>query len=292
MLGRALIERLTPAHRLVGLSRHPPVVAAASIRHLACDLSRRDAAGILAAETPDAIIHAAAMSDVDGCQREPEAARLGNVEATATVVEAARRSGAYLIAVSTDYVFDGTQGTAYRETDAPHPTSVYGQTKLAAEERVKTLPAGRWAIVRTSTLFGPGRPSFIDGIIARAARGEAVAAFRDQTTSPTYAIDLAGAMAALLDRVNASSPPSGILHAVNRGWCTRVAFAQHVLSVLGYPPTLVTPVALADQQLPAPRPTMAALATDRWSEVFGWELPTWQDAVKRYLAWHHTHSTR
>ena len=230
------------------------------------------------------------MSNVDECERQPEAAWSGNVEATATVVEAARRCGAYVVAMSTDYVFDGATDRAYTETDAPHPVSVYGRTKWEAEERVKALP-GRWAILRTSTLYGPARPSFIDGIIARAARGEAITAFHDQTTSPTYAVDLAGAIAGLIDRLQAPSVPAGILHAVNRGWCTRVAFAQYVLSVLGYSPALVTPVALAEQRLPARRPVMAALATQRWSEVFGWALPTWQDAVRRHLAWHQAHST-
>lgn len=283
MLGRALVERLRLSHEVVGVARHAASVGG-NPRQVACDLSRPEAADALCALAPAVIVHAAAMSDVDGCERQPEDARRGNVAATERVVESALRSRAYLIAISTDYVFDGTKGAPYTEEDAPHPLSVYGRSKWEGEERVRRLP-GRWAILRTSTLFGPGRPGFIDRVAACARRGEPVSAFRDQATSPTYAPDLADAVARLIERMGGEALPSGLFHLTNAGWCTRLQFAQHVLSVLGYASSLARPAALAEAALPAPRPPMAALDNTRWKETFGWQLRPWQDAVKQHLAW-------
>ena len=293
MLGRALRERLGSAHTLIGVARHvtaDPTTA----RHLACDLSDPASAALISAERPDAIIHAAAMSNVDECERHPDDARRGNADAAATAATAAAQSGAYLVAISTDYVFDGEQGRPYTEEDAPHPMSAYGRSKQEGEARVRRL-ARRWVILRTSTLYGPGRAAFVDGIAERAARGETIPAFQDQTTSPTYTRDLADAIARLLERLNVTTPsaePAGVFHVTNQGSCTREEFARYVLSVLGYPTTLIQPVAMRSAALPAPRPRLSAMDNRRWHQEFGWQLRPWPEAVRDYLTWKRQHSTR
>ncbi len=290
MLGRALLERLAIAHTLVGVARHIPRESPPQVRHLVCDLAQPQTAVMISAERPDVIVHATAMSNVDECERHPADAQRGNTDAAAHAATAAAQCGAHLIAISTDYVFDGEKGSAYTEEDAPHPVSAYGRSKWEAEQRVRQL-ANRWTILRTSTLYGPGRASFVDSIAARAQRGEAIPAFQDQTTSPTYTRDLADAIAKLVDRVGAAAEPTGVFHVTNQGWCTREEFARYILSVLGYPPNLVKAVPLREVQLPAPRPRLSALENRRWRQEFGWQLRPWQDAVQDYLTWKQTRST-
>ena len=138
---------------------------------------------------PEVIVHAAAMTSVDGCEVDPRGAFLANALGTRNVAQAAARSGAVLVYISTDYVFDGEKGEPYHEFDAPNPISVYGASKLAGEREARTM-APEHLVVRTSWVFGGGR-DFLSGALGRLAAGESVPAIVDLVSTPTYVPHLA-----------------------------------------------------------------------------------------------------
>jgi dTDP-4-dehydrorhamnose reductase len=143
----------------------------------------------LVSAQPEVIIHAAAMTSVDGCEVDPRGAFLANALGTRNVAQAAARSGAVLVYISTDYVFDGEKGEPYHEFDAPNPISVYGASKLAGEHEARTL-APEHLVVRTSWVFGGGK-DFLSGALGRLAAGESVPAIVDLVGTPTYVPHLA-----------------------------------------------------------------------------------------------------
>ena len=249
-----------------------------------CDL--RDAAHTaktVDATRPDAVIHTQAMSDVDRCELEPDLARAMNVEATGNLVRALRGGPAILLYVSTDYVFDGELGKPYDEQDRPNPVSVYGRSKLEGEQAAQRHP--RTLVIRPSTLFGPARMNFCDAIVQALQAGRTIEAFADQTTSPTYAEDMAEAIAAFLPALQqpARWPASRIVHLTNAGTATRVEFAHHVADLLRLSRELVRPIRMADQRRPARRPAYSALTSRELVPLLGKTLRPWTDAVRAYL---------
>ncbi len=285
LLGQALNERLAPTGEVLGLSRHAPTAPQAA-PHEVCDLTdARRTTDLIQGFRPDVVIHTQAFSNVDACEQDPGMADAMNVQATAHVVAASRMTRAQLVYVSTDYVFDGTKGRAYDETDVPNPLSVYGRSKLQGERL--TLDYAEGIVVRPSTLFGPARMNFCDHIVSRVRDGQSVEAFRDQVTSPTYTEDLAegiGELARVLRAQGGSGmPPSRVVHMTNAGSCSRVEFAQRLVDLLGGSRQLIQAIRIADQQRPAPRPACSALTTRYLSAMIGRTLRPWDVALEAYL---------
>lgn len=237
--------------------------------------------------SPDVVIHAQALSDVDQCEREPDVAHAQNVQTIAHLIHALRPHEPLLVHLSTDYVFDGVKGAPYEEGDEPKPISVYGASKLEAEGLV--LGYRRSVVVRPSTLFGPGRMNFCDHIISRLTAKQEVEAFTDQVTSPTYTEDLAIAIgelcAVLLRSWNTQQPR--ILHMANAGAISRVAFATRVADLLGCSRELIQGIPMASQRRPARRPPYSALTTIHLKRVIGRTLRPWDDALQAYLRQRH-----
>ena len=214
---------------------------------------------VIRAAAPNAVVHTAAMTDVDGCERDPEGAWAVNVRGTEYVARACADVGAALVHLSTEYVFDGRAGP-FAETDAPNPLSVYGRTKLESE-RVVAASGARWAVARTTVLFGyaPGvRPNFVLWLLDRLARGEPTAVVADQIGSPTLADNLAEMVLALLQ-----GRAQGVYHTVGASRLGRYAFAQLVAAEFGLDATLLRPISTAELRQPAPRPLDAGLCTVR-----------------------------
>ncbi len=241
------------------------------------DADLRDANRVLQVvrETrPEWIVLAAAYTDVDGCESNPELAFAVNRDGAMNVAAAARQTGARLLFLSSDYVFDGTKTKPYETGDPRNPQSVYGRTKAEAEvEVLKLLP--ECCIARTSWLFGIGGKCFPDTILKLASR-PALDVVNDQRGSPTYTVDLARAIIQLC-RKNAH----GIVHVTNSGNCTWFEFAGAIIQGAG----LTTPVRPASSQQmarPAPRPAYSVLSAASLRN-FGIEMPSWQDALRRYL---------
>ncbi|MFZ0816744.1 MAG: dTDP-4-dehydrorhamnose reductase [Candidatus Sulfotelmatobacter sp.] len=224
---------------------------------------------------PEWIVLAAAYTDVDGCESNSELAFAVNRDGPVNVAAAAKEVGARLLFLSSDYVFDGKSNVPYETGDARNPQSVYGQTKAEAEVKLlESMPD--CCIARTSWLFGAGGKCFPDTILKLAASRPALDVVNDQRGCPTYAVDLARAIAQLC-RKNAS----GIVHVTNAGDCTWFDFAEEIVRGVGLP-TNVRPVSSQQMARPAPRPAYSVLSPARL-QVLGIEMPSWQDALQRYL---------
>ena len=275
LLGQALRARLDAVHEVWGFSRH----IGAAPRQISGDVTDREAVQRAVERIqPHLILHAAAQSDVDRCELEPETARAVHVEATRRLVEAAQRAKARFVYISTDYVFDGLKGSPYTEDDLPHPVSVYAHTKWDGERVVQDSGLS-WLIVRPSTLFGPGRAAFVDRAIQQAEQGVPVTVFADQTTSPSYTVDVAEGLARLLD-----ARAEGIVHLANSGAARRDEFVETALKRWGVN-AIIRKVRLADARLPARRPPNSSLAVSRLTAITGWSPPSWQAALEQHLAW-------
>jgi dTDP-4-dehydrorhamnose reductase len=235
----------------------------------------------LAELRPSLILNAAAYNDVDGSEDAPDAALAVNALAVRTLARVAADLDAALVHYSSDFVFDGTATRPYTEDDEPNPRGVYAASKMLGEWFARD--AGHWHVLRVESLFGiasfPGvrRLGSLDRIIEALAAGRPARVFHDRIVSPSYVADVAAATAALLDR----QAPSGIYHVVNSGHASWLDVAQEIARHVGGVEHIV-PTAVAQLQLPVPRPMFAALSNQRLAKT-AFVMPSWQDALARYL---------
>jgi dTDP-4-dehydrorhamnose reductase len=224
---------------------------------------------------PDWIVLAAAYTDVDGCESNPDLAFAVNRDGPVNVAEAAKRAGAKLLFLSSDYVFDGKNTSPYETEDVRNPQSVYGRSKAEAELRLlELLP--QCCIARTSWLFGTGGKCFPDTILKLATRRPALDVVNDQRGSPTYAVDLSRAIIGLC-----RNEAGGIVHVTNAGNCSWFEFAREIVKGAGLV-TEVRPVSSQQMPRPARRPAYSVLSPKSLHQC-GISMPTWQDALRRYL---------
>lgn len=240
----------------------------------------------LSENRPDVVINTAGYTAVDDAETEPERAQALNGEGPRLLAEAARRRGAAIIHLSTDYVFDGTKETAYVETDPVRPTSVYGRTKLAGELAVAGANP-RHIILRTSWVFSPFGSNFVTTLLAKAKAGTGMKLVADQTGNPTYAPDVAEAIlaiAARVTRLGASHELSGTYHIANSGIATWLDFGRHVLAS-AHPESAgqIEAIASADYPTRAPRPRNATLDCSKLEAAFGIRLRPWNEAADACL---------
>ncbi len=272
MLGRDLAAALSsPQHHelhLLGRSECD-VTDAKTVR--ACFASAR----------PQMVIHAAAYTDVDGCERDPARAMRVNGEGTRHVAQAAAAAGARLIYLSTDYVFDGAKREPYVEDDPANPLNVYGRSKLAGECAVREHSDS--LIVRTSWLFGRHGRHFITAILDRVRRGEPLRVVNDQVGCPTWTRDLARALTALI-----STTARGIVHATGSGVCSWYDFAQAIVDEAAgrsmVPRVPVEASTSAELDRPARRPPYSVLCNRRLQQLGVPALPEWRESLRHFLA--------
>ena len=228
------------------------------------------------ADRPDAIINCAAYNNVDLAEDEPDKALNANAFGVRVLARAAQRSGATLVHYSTDFVFDGRAGRPYVEEDPPNPQSVYAQSKLLGEWFA--LEAPRAFVLRVESLFGgPNAKSSIDRIAQAVGDDREAKVFRDRVVSPSYVVDVAAQTRALLAR---GEP--GLYHCVGTGHATWYEVGLEIARVVGKEKDArLLPVSVAEVSLRAQRPQFAALANAKLSRVV--PVPTWQDALRRYL---------
>jgi dTDP-4-dehydrorhamnose reductase len=241
------------------------------------DISDADAvAAAIRDAAPDIIINCAAFNHVDRAEDEPEHALAVNAFAVRALARAAAAVDAVLVHYSTDFVFDGTSDRPYTEEDRPNPQSVYAQSKLVGEWFAAAAP--RSFILRVESLFG-GRlaKSSIDRIVDAIDGGREAKVFRDRTVSPSYVADVARATQAVVER---GQP--GLYHCVGTGYATWLDVAREVARLMGKArEAKLDPISVDDVSFRAPRPKFAALANDKLQHVV--TMPTWQDALRRYL---------
>ncbi|MGQ9683069.1 MAG: dTDP-4-dehydrorhamnose reductase [Anaerolineae bacterium] len=224
---------------------------------------------------PSVVVHAAAMTNVDQCELEPDAAYRVNALGTQSVALACQRCDASMVYISTGYVFDGTKGSPYLEYDPPAPQSVYARSKLAGECITQAL-LKRFYIVRIDRLFAPGARNFVETVLRLARERGALAMVTDEIGSPTYAPDLADALAHLLQ-----SELYGIYHLTNSGTCSRYQWALETLRLAGLSGVPVTPT--VNYQRPAPVPKVLELRNLCAASLLGITLRPWQQALAAYF---------
>ena len=247
---------------------------------LAVDLADASAVEtLLETARPDVVIHAAACTDVDGIERDPERGRLGNEVATSNLARAAAARDAYLLSVSTDMVFPGDGGAPYAEDASTRPISVYGASKLAAEEAVRAAnPA--FGIGRTAWLYGGAGKHFPRTVLTVLRDRGGMEVVDDEIGSPTFAGDLATALIQA-----AAARASGVLHLANEGGTSRFGLARETARLAGLSPEMVQPIStpdfLARYPLPASRPADSRLVNTRAAAV-GISLRPWSEALADY----------
>lgn len=281
-LGFELRRSLAPLAEVVALDSH------------ACDLSDPDAIRRWVREVrPAVIINAAAYTAVDKAESEPQRAYAINAEAPGILAEEAARLGALIVHYSTDYVFDGSkeQG-AYSETDAPHPVSVYGSSKLAGEQAVAAANQ-RHLILRTSWVVGVHGQNFAKTMLRLAAEKEQLNIVADQWGAPTSAALLADITAHLLrehQRCASGDFPYGLYHLTASGETNWHQYASHVIEHaraagqrVRVAASAVQPIATSNYPTPAQRPLNSRLSTHKLQQAFGLRLPEWQEGVNHIL---------
>jgi dTDP-4-dehydrorhamnose reductase len=279
-LGWELQRTLQPLGVVVGLD-YPEVnmADAASIRKTVRECR------------PEVIINATAFTAVDKAEGEPELAEAINGSGPGVLAEEARRLNAVLVHYSTDYVFDGTKGTPYVESDLPHPLNVYGESKLAGERAIQSVD-GKSLIFRTAWVYSLRRDSFVSKVLGWARKNETLRVVDDQVSNPTWARVLAEATALILARAGDNFLPwlaerKGLYHLAGDGFASRYAWAQEILKLdprkQEQRVKQLLPARSLDFPTPAQRPLFSAMECQKFEQVFDLRLPAWGAALELAL---------
>ena len=257
-------------------------IAARGIDGIPADIAEFDITQAAAAEQfivshqPDAVIHCAAYTAVDKAEDDVELCRRINVTGTENIARACQKINAKMVYVSTDYVFPGTGDTPYETYSSTGPLSVYGKTKLGGEHAVEQFLT-RYFIVRTSWVFGKNGNNFVKTMLRLGKEREEVNVVCDQIGSPTYTVDLARLLVDM-----ALSEQYGIYHATNEGFCSWAEFAQAIFHIAGLP-TRVNFITSDQYPSKAHRPLNSRLSKVSLKQAGFTRLPSWEDALDRFL---------
>jgi dTDP-4-dehydrorhamnose reductase len=264
MLGRDAIAAIAArGHSVIGLGR------------AALDITDPAAVEAEIAEfRPDVVVNCAAWTDVDGAEANERGAMEVNDSAAGIVAATAAAHGAAILYVSSDYVFDGTKGAPYVESDMPRAISAYGRSKQAGETST-AIANPRHFIVRSSWLFGTGGPNFVETMLRVGAEQPEVVVVSDQVASPTYTPHLAQALALLIE-----SDEYGIHHIAAGGRCSWFDYAQEIFDQVAIECRVMAGTT-AMLGRPAPRPPFSLLVSERPDPI---ELPEWRHGLSEYLA--------
>ena len=243
-----------------------------SLRRKDLDITNLDSCyEILNSIRPEFVIHAAAYTDIDGCEKTPDLAYSVNTSGTENITKAVEKIGTKLIYVSTDHVFDGVKGSSYNEYDTPNPINVYGMSKYNGELIVKKN-LEKYFIVRTSSIFGHRSKNLIKAITNLTNTNTILNIISDQKRSPTYSADFSTALIQLLNNED-----YGIYHLVNKGSCSWYEFVQYIFKIKEME-VKVVPINSKDLQLMAKRPENISLNNSSYIR-----LRSWEEAVEEYL---------
>ena len=237
---------------------------------------------------PEIIVNAAAYTEVDKAESEPDLAMKVNGVAPGIMAEEAKRLGAILVHYSTDYVFDGELDRPYVEDDPPNPVNAYGKTKLAGELAVAAV-GGRHLILRSSWVYSARGSNFVLTVLRLAREKPELAMVDDQTGSPTWARALAEATAELLRRKDRVLGHSGVYHLAASGHASRYEFSNDVIRIMrdvcgeagGW--AKVRPISSGEYPLPARRPRNPVMSQDKVKRILGVEMTHWKDELRSFL---------
>ncbi|MNX64730.1 dTDP-4-dehydrorhamnose reductase [compost metagenome] len=275
MLGQDLVPVLKAAGDVVIPSGMQPSEEADFVQLDITDLEATKR--VIAAARPDVVINCAAYTNVDGAEADPDSAYRVNALGTWNLALACQEVGAAMLLVSTDYVFDGTKGSAYDEYDTPNPQSVYGRSKYAGEQHLQQM-LNRFYIVRTAWLYGHHGKNFVETILKAAAERAELQVVNDQWGCPTWTKDLAEAINQII-----RTGRYGIYHATGEGACTWMDFARKIVE-LGGRTTPVLPQTTEELNRPAPRPRYSVMRNQAIELAGMAPLPAWEESLEHYMA--------
>ncbi len=270
MLGKDLVPALHLDHEVLPLDRS------------ACDVTAEEEVSRLFRDwQPEWVVHCAAYTDVDGCERDSKLAFAVNAQGAANVIRAADQVGARVFYISTDYVFDGTKKSPYNEQDPTNPVNIYGRSKLEGEQR--TLEQGRGTrtpkhlSIRTSWLYGINGANFVEKIVAAAGSRPKLEVVADQVGCPTWTAHLAQKIAEL-----AGTSATGILNVAGSGRCSWHEFARSIVGKLPNDVEVI-PIDSVTAGRAAKRPTNSVLGSQRLEQMGLAPLPHWKEALEEYF---------
>lgn len=267
MLGRTLVGHWSDRHTILALNRKELDVSNSQM-----------CSAVIENACPDIVVHCAAHTAVDRCEGELDAAYRVNAIGSANVAIACQRSGARLIAISTDYVFAGDASRPYNEWDQPGPRTVYGASKLAGEEAIRTH-CPEHTIARVAWLYGAGGPSFLHTMLRLGAQaGDPLRVVVDQLGNPTSTTAVAEALDRVIDQAII-----GTVHLTCSGETSWYGFAQEIMRLSGCARG-VTPCSTSEYPRPAPRPANSRLEKMALRLHGLPSMPVWQDALASFLA--------
>ena len=270
-LGSALVDLLSTRAADVVLGIDLPdidITAPGSVRE------------VFAQFAPDVVINCAAWTAVDAAEAHEADALKVNGEGPRVLAEACKAAGAWLVQISTDYVFAGDANTPYAEDARPDPKTAYGRTKLAGEIAVQEVLPGAHYLVRTAWLYGLQGNNFVKTMLELELVRDNVSVVDDQRGQPTYAGDLAEQILLLLD----ARPPAGIFHATNAGATTWFELTRAIFENIGADPQRVLATDSASFVRPAPRPAYSVLGQDKWKSVGLTPMREWRAALTAAFA--------
>lgn len=226
---------------------------------------------------PDFVINCAAYTAVDDAETNEDAAMRINGLGPRYLADECRKSGTWMVHVSTDYVFDGSATSPYAEDETPSPASAYGRTKLAGDQAVQELLPTSHYLIRTAWLYGLQGSNFVKTMLRLEKERDTVSVVTDQVGQPTYAADLATQIGLLLDR----HPAPGTYHGTNSGEVSWFEFTREIFRLAGADPDRVLPTTSAEFVRPAPRPAYSVLGHDRWMQEGLPEMRPWREALEQ-----------
>lgn len=241
------------------------------------DITNKDEiANFLKDKNIDIIINCAAYNNVDKAEDEQEFCYKLNAHAPKYLAEAAQKAGATFVTYSTDFVFDGSKGVPYKETDSPNPLSVYGKSKLEGEKAV-LKHYSRSFIIRTSWVFGIANKNFNTQVIEWSKKNEELKIVDDQVSTPTYSYDLA-----VFSWMLINTGKFGLYHMSNGSEASKYDQAEYILEKIGWDGKL-NRAKSSDFNLPAERPKYSKLNSEKLEKTVAKKIPEWKDAIDRYL---------
>ncbi len=266
MLGHDLLECLGERYEVIGLGRED------------LDITRKEVTRRVIKEiSPDVVINAAGYTDVDGCEKTMRKAFAINGEGAKSVAKGCKYSGAKVVYISTDYIFDGGKWSPYSEDDLPNPQNIYGESKLLGERYIEDL-LDDYLIIRTQWLYGRHGDNFVETILALAEENERIEVVNDQIGSPTYTVDLSRSILALI-----SKGLKGIFHISNSGSCSWHEFALEIVRLAGIEGLEIVPISSDALNRLAKRPLYSIFNCQRLQKEAGIEMNPWQEALQDYF---------
>ena len=272
MLGTDLVDLLKN-----GKASLDPNLEVIEAPHAVLDITLEDkVSGFISTHTPDIIVNCAAFTNVDKCETESNAAFNVNALGPKYIAAAAKKCGARLIHISTDFVFDGNSNKPYAEENQTNPLSEYGRTKLEGERNIQNH-CNSYLIVRTSWLFGHNGINFAAKMLELAEHNKELSIVTDETGSPTYTPDLAEALWTLIKK-----ECEGVINVSNDGSCSRYEWAEYIFETMGYN-IKINPIKSSEYKRPAKVPLNSTLNCQKFTTITGMQMRPWEEAVESYL---------